>query len=117
MSGTIAYLAGSFPKRSETFVYREVRELRRRGWNVRAISLNEPEDRDAPELADLRQDLMMVYGSQSGATISAAFGELVLHPLRSLRTLATAIGDAIVPAEPLSLGNRLKLLAQAWMAI
>src|SRR5205807_2706156 len=38
----IAYIAGSFPSLSETFVYREVRELRRRGWEVLTISLNDP---------------------------------------------------------------------------
>src|SRR2546421_4894047 len=41
---TIAYLAGSFPLRSETFVYREVRALREREWSVRACSLHKPED-------------------------------------------------------------------------
>ena len=38
----IAYIAGTFPARSETFVYREVRALRAAGWPVTTVSLNEP---------------------------------------------------------------------------
>ena len=44
----IAYIAGQFPLRSETFVYREVRELRRRGWTVHTFGLHAPTEETPP---------------------------------------------------------------------
>src|ERR1700733_392451 len=58
----ITYLAGSFPARSETFVFREVRALRNRGWNVTAVSLHESADEWQEELQDLGRSLVIVYG-------------------------------------------------------
>src|SRR5215218_9088252 len=104
----IAYVAGSFPKRSETFVYREVRELRNRGWDVRAISLNDPEARDLPEFRDLESGNTIIYGSSTGATFGAAIAECITHPLRSMATYLTAACDAIAPREPLDFVSRVK---------
>ena len=61
----VAVLAASFPSRSETFVYREVRELRRRGWLVHAVSLNEPE-RGLPELQEFERGLRVVSEQAPG---------------------------------------------------
>jgi colanic acid/amylovoran biosynthesis glycosyltransferase len=113
----ITYIAGSFPKRSETFVYREVRELRRRGWDLRTVSLNDPKERAIAEFADLEKGNSIVYGSGIGATIGAAIVESIVHPIRSLATYFTAAGDAISPGERMSIANRLKLLFQATAAI
>src|SRR4051794_23772251 len=101
MPAPIAYVAGSFPKRSETFVYREVRELRRRGWDVRAISLNDAEVRGLPEFADLENGNITVYGSGALATFGAAMLEWITHPIRSTVACFTAACDAIAPGEPL----------------
>jgi colanic acid/amylovoran biosynthesis glycosyltransferase len=114
---SIAYIAGLFPARSETFVYREVRALRARGWNVQTISLNNPKDPTAPEFADLLAENKIVYGSQKSATLLAIFAECLLHPIRSTRTLFTAASDALAPRDPTPLCARLKFLAQAFAAI
>src|SRR4051812_2009671 len=113
----IAYVAGYFPKRSETFVYREVRELRKRRWEVRAISLNDPEARGLPEFADLENGNLTVYGPSALATFGAAVLECITHPIRSIMTYFTAARDAIAPGEPLDLVSRVKLLGQAMAAL
>ena len=108
----VALVAGSFPGRSETFVYREVRELRRRGWTVHAVSLNEP-PRDVPELRDLEEGLVVVYGGGFASTARAATAEVVAHPLAAISTIAAGIADAVRPEEPAPLRERLKIVAQA----
>lgn len=110
---TIAYLAGAFPSRSETFVYREVRELRSRGWRVLCATLHasttEPEDS-----GDLRTDLMVVY---SKATVVASCTEVIVHPLKTLTLLASALGDTLWPSEATSPRIRLALLVQASVSL
>lgn len=109
----VAYLAPRLPALSETFVYREVRALRGRGWRVPAVSLNRPEVGDEPALADLTAGGLVVYGRGKGRLLAAAAAEFARRPLRSLGTLATALGDAVAPGEPLAPAGRLKLLGQA----
>ena len=118
---SIAYLAARLPALSETFVYREVRELRRRGWMVSAASLNPPVPAPgggAPDpLHDLREALIVLYGRRTLATLGAALLELASRPSRSAATLFTALGDALHPGESLSLPGRIKLVAQAVVAL
>jgi glycosyltransferase involved in cell wall biosynthesis len=111
---TIAYLAGQFPLRSETFVYREVRELRRRGWTVIAGALNPSADAHDPSFKDLSEGAFVVYES---GWIGRSFGEFFAHPLSSLATISTAIGDTIAPGESMNPRDRLKLPAQAFAAL
>jgi glycosyltransferase involved in cell wall biosynthesis len=111
----LAYVAGTFPLLSETFVYREVRGLRQRGWKVTAVSLNPAAV--VSELEDLERDRVVVYGPQIRSTLLGAARELPAHPIRSAMTLGTAIGDAIWPGERLSVGGRLKLPMQAIAAM
>jgi glycosyltransferase involved in cell wall biosynthesis len=113
----IAYVAGTFPARSETFVYREVRGLRALGWDVRTVSLNDPKERGLSDFADLESGTVYVYGSSRGATIAAALAEMLSHPIRSSGTMLRAIGDAISPGERMSPGARAKLVAQALAAL
>ena len=113
MAETICYIAGEFPKRSETFVYREVRALRRRGWIVRAVSLNRPADGDLAEFADLCDGLRMVYGHHALRTMGHALAEVLWRPVRVLRTLRAALRDARDPGEAMSGMGRVKLIAQA----
>ena len=112
----IAYLAGSFPSRSETFVYREVRELRRRGWKVHTVSLNEPQ-RGVAELRDLYGGLVVVYGSGFTRTIAAALREIIVHPVRSVATFATGLRDGVSPEERAPVKERVKVLGQALAGI
>ncbi|HMO25016.1 MAG TPA: glycosyltransferase, partial [Tepidisphaeraceae bacterium] len=112
----IAYIAGEFPLRSETFVYREVRALRQRGRTVICVTLNPPHD-PPPDDDDLVRGRLMVYGFAKAATLKAAIAEMARHPLRALRTLWMAKLDALLPGELMSMRARLKLPMQAVMAI
>ncbi len=114
---SIAYIAGLFPARSETFVYREVRALRARGWTIQTVSLNDPPIRDAVELSDFLAQTTTVYGTEKISTLVAAFVECLLHPIRSARTFFTAASDAFAPRDPTPLIARLKFLAQSVAAI
>lgn len=109
----VAYLAGAFPKRSETFVYREVRALRSRGWEVACATLHASDS--LPESStDLTRDLVTVY---SPAILAGAAKELLTRPLSSIRTLRLSLEDALVPEEAMSLKERAKLIGQATVAL
>ncbi len=95
MPPKIAYIAGQFPLRSETFVYREVRELRRRGWDVTCVSLRA--SHDLPDhAADLTRDLITVYANNKLGGMGGI-----------------AVRDAILPGEPTPIDARLKLVYQS----
>lgn len=108
---TIAYVAGQFPLRSETFVYREVRELRRRGWNVVCVTLRPPSD-PPPESEDLVFGRVTVYDSwvRGGMTESGT------HPVISTKTMLRAEFDAISPGEPMTTRQIAQIPAQAFAA-
>jgi glycosyltransferase involved in cell wall biosynthesis len=108
----IAFVAGIFPVRSETFVFREVRSLRRRGWKVQVVTLAPSHDLAREEFEDLAEDVVVLYGHAFGRTVFQAFAEMVRHPLRSAGTLALAARDALAPGEQLRLTARSKLLGQ-----
>ena len=118
---SIAYLAAQLPALSETFVYREIRELRRRGWGVSAATLNPPAPAPgggAPDpLHDLREGLIVLYGRRAASTLGAAVLEMVRRPNRSAATLLTAVRDALRPGESLSVPGRIKLVVQAVAAL
>lgn len=120
-SRSIAYLAAVMPAASETFVYREIRELRRRGWTVVAASLNpaaQAPGGTAPDpFEDLREGLLVLYGRQAASNLGAALLESIRQPARSAATLLTAVSDGLHPGEPLSIVGRLKLVAQAVAAL
>ena len=109
MPSPLVYIASQFPARSETFVYREVRELRRRGWNVKTVSLNDAKEPGLPEFSDLERGNIIVYGAGGGATMGAAIAEFLTHPIRSIRTFMTAIGDAMSPGETMRAADRLEI--------
>src|SRR5688500_7752830 len=108
---SIAYIAGQFPLRSETFVYREVRELRRRGWKVVCVTLRTPID-PPPDAEDLIDGRITVYD----AWVRTAMTETGSHPVASTKTMLRAEFDAISPGEPTSTRQVAQLPAQAFAA-
>ena len=103
----IAYVAGSFPLRSETFVWREVRELRRRGWAVHTVGLRTPEQGVPRELRDLFDDTRYVYGDLFKG--DAAKGSW----RRRAALTRLALRDGLLPGEKTSFRDRAKLPVQA----
>ena len=69
----ILYVGAILPKRSETFVYREVLGLRARGIEVSAASVHPPErDLGDPALDALAADAVSVYGRGGRAKLALA---------------------------------------------
>ncbi|MEM9881648.1 MAG: glycosyltransferase family 4 protein [Planctomycetota bacterium] len=67
----ILYVGAVLPKRSETFVYREVLGLRARGVRVSVASVNRPESElDEPELHTLAEEAEHVYGDGFGGKLA-----------------------------------------------
>jgi glycosyltransferase involved in cell wall biosynthesis len=112
----IAYVAGIFPLASETFVYREVRGLRKLGWPVVTVSLHKGTV-EAPVDADLMERRIVVHASSRGSFRRSIFREFARNPSRSIRTISLSILDAIAPGEKTPFSLRLKLPAQALVAL
>jgi glycosyltransferase involved in cell wall biosynthesis len=113
----LAYIAGTLPLRSETFVWREIRALRARGWAIQSVSLHESKDATPPELLDLESGRIVVYGSGTRDSIKSYIKEVFRHPVRSWLTMMTATFDGIFSGEPMTWRERIKLPFQAKFAI
>ncbi|HMO04976.1 MAG TPA: glycosyltransferase family 4 protein [Kiritimatiellia bacterium] len=114
---TILYLSAQLPKRSETFVYRELFGLRAAGIRVLAASLHPPEqDLGEPRLEALAAEVIPVYGSGTAALVRDGLCELFTRPVRALGTMLRAKLDALT-ARDLSWSGRFKVPAQAFAAL
>ena len=114
---TLLYLSGQLPKRSETFVYRELLGLRAAGVTVLAATLHPPErNLGEPRLDALANESIPVYGAGPVRLLLDAAAETLRHPLRAVGTLSRALGDAL-SAEDLSASARLKVPGQALAAL
>jgi glycosyltransferase involved in cell wall biosynthesis len=111
--GTVVYLAPRFPGLHQTYVQREVRLLRQRGWKIQPVGLNASMDDHDPTVDDLRAGAWTLYEHGLARLLPQALAELAAHPVRGLATLARATVDTIAPGEPLGLRDRLKLVGQA----
>ncbi|MEM1213558.1 MAG: glycosyltransferase family 4 protein [Planctomycetota bacterium] len=84
----ILYLASQLPKRSETFVYREVLGLRRLGVRVSTASLYAPDtDLGDPTLDALAAETHVVYGSGIRGKLAVyrdAFRQSLIRPPKGL---------------------------------
>jgi glycosyltransferase involved in cell wall biosynthesis len=114
---TLLYLSAQLPKRSETFVYRELFGLRAAGVTVLAATLHPPEQNlGEPRLDALAAEAIPVYGDGGMKLGRDALCELLRHPWRASGTLLRAMADAIT-APDLSRSGRLKVPAQAVAAL
>ncbi len=113
----LLHLSAQLPKRSETFVYRELFGLRAAGLRVHAATLHPPEnDLGEARLDALAAEAIPVYGRGMAALVRDALRELMAHPLRGLGTMARAKLDALT-ARDLTLAGRFKVPAQAFAAL
>lgn len=113
----IAVLASVYPARSETFVYREVMALRRRGWGVQTISLHDPPELVETVLGQRQPASVIVYDEQLKQTLLAAMRESVTHPIRSTGTLGAALADIWHARKQEPHRHRFRALFQAVAAI
>lgn len=108
----VMYVAAMLPKRSETFVYRELLGLRAAGWDVSALSVRPPElDLGSATLDSLASEAEVLYRGL-GKMLAAAAAEVTRHPRSTLRTLGLA-GKLALGKDDISGLRRAKLLWQA----
>jgi glycosyltransferase involved in cell wall biosynthesis len=106
----ILYVGARLPELSETFVYRELLNLRQRGHRVEVASTHRPRAfPDDVQLTSLSREAVVVYDV---ATWLALLLALPAHP----RLFAGAVRDA-VKADHRHLSDRLKHVLQAAMGI
>lgn len=116
-SPAVLYVASVLPTLSETFVYRELFGLQDAGITVHAASLRPPRsDIKDPRLSALARQALPVYGAGFAAGAADVLAELMLHPVRTCRTLATGLGDAVLAAD-VRLTARPRVLGQCLAGI
>lgn len=77
----ILYIGAVLPKRSETFVYREVLGLRDLGVAVSIASVHPPEQGlDEPKLQALAKEAVPIYGGGLGSKLSIPFEAALQNP-------------------------------------
>ena len=111
--GPILYLAGELPKLSETFVYREIQGLRRRGIAVVTATVHDP----APGFADedlkrMAAHVVRLYGPGGKRIVLDVLGAARRKPIRTLGTIMIGARDALL-GRRLTVSKRIKVLWQS----
>lgn len=90
----LAYLISRYPAISHTFVLREVRELRARGFDIKVASINAPDRADEGLTAEEREESASTYYVKRdgvGGALRAHAGALMSNPLPYFRGLWFAL--------------------------
>lgn len=84
----IAYIVSRFPKLSETFVYREITELRRQGADVLCFSIHRPEPEPLPPAAaHFRQETTYLWPPHPVRFVLGLLHFASIAPVRFFQTL------------------------------
>ena len=113
----LLYVAAEYPKLSETFVYREVIGLRKAGLRVPVVSVRPSADDPACLPPESLEDRIELYGAGWPALGRDGLSECLRAPLSSMKTLASALRDAVFPGEPTSVPTRAKALVHGFAAL
>lgn len=87
----VAYLTGTYPRATDTFIQREVAAHREAGWDVVTFAVNRPDDdalaSDAQRVERARTDYLL---ADRGALLRDAVAGARRSPVRTLRALLLA---------------------------
>lgn len=108
MPAQIAYMVGEFPVLSETFVYREIRMLRRLGMNISLFTLRSKESKGEIDLDDL-PSATAIYSVSPARWLIDLLGILIRHPKNLSLALKYLLADL---AKMPTWGQRIKLCGQ-----
>jgi glycosyltransferase involved in cell wall biosynthesis len=89
----LVYLLSEYPLLEHTYLLREVRELRRLGWDIQTISIRRPAKRSARLSADEEAELgktWYIVDSSVMTHVASQFMTLLSRPVRYFRGLTTA---------------------------
>jgi len=91
----IAYLAPEIPALSATFVYNEILGLEKSGYRVVPLSVHLPHSpAEGDALGDLGSRTEYLYRTPKSKVLQDNLYLLASRPVRYLRVLASAVGDA-----------------------
>jgi len=91
----IAYLAPEIPALSATFVYNEILDLEKSGYKVVPLSVHLPHSpAEGDALGDLGSRTEYLYRTPKSKVLRDSLYLLARRPIRYLRVLASAVGDA-----------------------
>lgn len=111
-SGSLAYIIGTYPLLTTTFVDREIEHVESRGVDVEVISLRKPARMLSPSQERAMTDVRYVMPVRTWGLLSAHLGFLLRRPLRLLGTFAL-LGSRRHP----SIGLRLKTLLHVGLGV
>lgn len=89
MTRPIAYLTSSYARAGDTFIRREVEELRRRGWTVHTFSIRRPDEGEQVSEEIAREQATTDYILERGT--ARLLGSLLRVSLRHPRRVARAL--------------------------
>ncbi len=115
--GAVLYMSGTLPVRSETFVYREILALRSLGLDIHTASVHRPmRGLDDGVLEEMAEETTEIYSSGVCSLVLDLFGELVVHPVCTISTLARCVCDALFSPD-VTMPRRLKVLWQGMAGV
>lgn len=90
----LAVVVSQFPEPNETFIVREIGELRRRGFAVTVFSLK-PAPAAVPDPEARALQPVTVYPPRAAALVAEALRTCVRAPAAALRAIGRGLGDAL----------------------
>lgn len=116
-SGSVLYMSGTVPKRSETFVYREILALRKLGVDIQTASVHHSEHGlDDGVLEEIANTTTQIYAKGIASIFVDNVVELLSHPVRTFCTMARCKFDAFFSSD-VSLARRPKVIWQGMAGI
>ena len=113
----ILYMSGTVPKRSETFVYREILALRRLGIEIQTASVHaSAHGLDDGVLEEIANTTTQIYADGVVSVFRDNLLELLSHPVRTCCTMARCKLDAFFSSD-VSLFRRPKVIWQGMAGI
>ena len=111
-SGSILYMSGAVPVRSETFVYREIFALRSLGLDIQTASVHAPmRGLDEGMLEEMAQSTVEIYSSGAVSIVRDMLAEFFTHPFRTIGTIWRCKLDAFFSAD-VTMSRRPKVIWQ-----
>lgn len=114
---SILYMSGTVPKRSETFVYREILALRKLGIDVQTASVHASEHGlDEGVLEEIANTTTQIYAMGTMSVVCGNVFELLRHPVRTCCTMGRCKLDALFSSE-VSMARKPKVIWQGMAGI
>jgi len=114
---SVVYMSGTVPKRSETFVYREILALRSLGVDVQTASVHESMvGLDNDLLDEMAKTTTQIYSLGAVHVLTDSIKELLSHPIKSIGTMLLSLRDVCFSSD-ITLSRRPKVVWQGLAAV